>query len=227
MVETVAAEDNKVFRWNDAELIPVRVFSETTGWVRSLYPTTSAPTVLVSGIPMHRIKDTDPVRDTKSKIKALGAPRGRVLDTATGLGYTAIEAAKTAIDVVTIELDPSALEIARMNPWSAGLFDTAKIQGILGDAFDAVGAMENSAFSAVIHDPPTTALGGDLYSLEFYEQLYRVLSRRGRLYHYVGDPDSAHGKRVYQGIMRRLTEAGFADVRREPLAYGITANKRG
>ena len=55
---------------------------------------------------MHRIKGTDPIRDTKEKLKALGPVSGRVLDTATGLGYTAIEAAKTADHVLTLELDP-------------------------------------------------------------------------------------------------------------------------
>ena len=52
---------------------------------------------------------------------------GCVLDTATGLGYTAIEAAKTAEQVVTIELDPVALEIARLNPWSQTMFDNPEI----------------------------------------------------------------------------------------------------
>jgi predicted methyltransferase len=61
---------------------------------------------------------------------------GQVLDTATGLGYTAIEAAKTAAHVTTIELDPTALEVARCNPWSQALFDNPKIMQRIGDSFD-------------------------------------------------------------------------------------------
>ncbi|MGE5335470.1 MAG: spermine synthase, partial [Nitrososphaerota archaeon] len=95
------------------EIAEIRVFSQTTNWVRSLYPTQSAPTMLVSGVPMHRIKDTDPWRDTLAKVKSLAPIIGRVLDTATGLGYTAIVASETAAEVVTIELDPAGLEIAR------------------------------------------------------------------------------------------------------------------
>ena len=38
-----------------------------------------------------------------------------MLDVCTGLGYTAIAAARTAEHVVTIELDPTVLEVARRN----------------------------------------------------------------------------------------------------------------
>jgi uncharacterized protein len=81
-----------------------------------------APTLLISGIPMHRIKDTTPLLDTRQKLKALGKPYGRILDTATGLGYTAIQAAQTANQVITIEFDPAVHDICRLNPWSAELF---------------------------------------------------------------------------------------------------------
>jgi len=81
-------------------------------------------------------KGTDPYRDTRQKIRAVSPLRGRVLDICTGLGYTAIEAAKTAEEVVTIELDPTALEVARLNPWSRPLFDNPRIRQIVGDAFE-------------------------------------------------------------------------------------------
>lgn len=227
VLQRIAEEERKVFLWDGEEATQARVFSETTGWVRTLCPTETAPTVLVSGIPMHRIKDMDPLRDTAAKLKALGAPKGRVLDTATGLGYTAIAAGCTATEVVTVELDDAALEIAKLNPWSRELFETPNIRQLVADVGEAVRGMESGCFGAIIHDPPTTALGGDLYSAAFYEQLYRLLSRGGRLYHYIGDPDSAHGKKTTQGVMRRLAEVGFQSVRREPQAFGVTATKRG
>ena len=86
------------------------------GRAYSLMPTEGAPTLLVWGIPMHRIKGTNPQRDTLTKIQAIAPVAGRVLDTCTGLGYTAIEAARTAEQVVTIELDPTVLEVARLQP---------------------------------------------------------------------------------------------------------------
>ena len=82
---------------------------------------------------MHRIKGIDPYQDTLKKIRTVAPISGRVLDTCTGLGYTAIEAAQTAREVVTIELDPTVLEVARLNPWSRELFDNPRIQQIVGD----------------------------------------------------------------------------------------------
>jgi len=57
---------------------------------------------------MHRIKHTDPWADSQMKIAALTPVSGRVLDTATGLGYTAILAARTAEEVACISFRPSA-----------------------------------------------------------------------------------------------------------------------
>jgi predicted methyltransferase len=172
---------------------------------------------------MHRIKNTDPMADTQAKIRALGAPRGSVLDTATGLGYTAIEAARTAQRVLTVELDPGAIEIARLNPWSEGLFQSSRIEQRMGDVAAVVRELPAASFEAVLHDPPTMALGGDLYGADFYRELKRVLKRGGRLFHYVGDPDSGLGAKTYPGVMRRLSECGFRNVRRQPDAFGVTA----
>ena len=224
-LEEIAEAERKCFLVDNGDLKEIRIFSETTGWVRSLAPTRGAPTMLVSGIPMHRIKDIDPYEDTRLKIRAISPVHGRVLDTATGLGYTAIEAAKTASEVITIEIDPAALEIARMNPWSRDLFSNPKIRSIVGDVFDEITRFDSSEFSVVIHDPPTFQFAGELYSSAFYEQLFRVLSRRGRLFHYVGDPESGVGQRMTKGVIRRLQDAGFGKVVRRPEAFGVIASK--
>jgi predicted methyltransferase len=205
---------------------PIKGFSEFSGRVYGLMPTESAPTMLISGIPMHRIKDTNPHEDTLNKIRTLKPIKGDVLDTTTGLGYTAIEAAKTATHVVTIEIDPTAQEIARQNPWSQALFDNPKIKQIIGDAFDEIGEFEAESFSTIIHDPPMFSLAGDLYSREFYQQAFRVLKPNGRIFHYIGDPESKSGARVTAGAIRRLQEAGFKGVTRAPWAFGVVAHKR-
>jgi hypothetical protein len=188
-------------------------------------PTENAPTMLVAGLPMHRIKGVDPYQDTRRKIKAASPVVGKVLDTATGLGYTAIQAARTADEVITVELDPTSLQVARLNPWSADLFDNPRITQIVADAWDAVEEMEDDTFSCIIHDPPTFSLAGDLYSTDFYAELYRVLRRKGRLFHYVGDPESKSGANVTRGVVRRLGEAGFTRVKRRPEAFGVLALK--
>ncbi len=204
---------------------PIQFYSELTERLYSLYPTQGAPTMLISGIPMHRIKGTDPHTDTLEKVRAIKPMVGEVLDTATGLGYTAIEAARTAEHVTTIELDPVALQVCRLNPWSQDLFDDTKVTQVIGDSFEVVAEMEAGSFTRVIHDPPAFSLAGDLYSGEFYGELYRVMRNRSRLFHYIGDPESKSGRSIMSGVMRRLEEVGFRQIRRAPRAFGVVAEK--
>lgn len=197
-------------------LRPVREFSAATGWVRTLLPTADAPTTLVAGFAMHRLEGATPLADTRAKVRALGTPRGRALDTATGLGYTAIALARTCTEVVTVERDPAAIALARRNPWSAELFANEKIRLELGDVAERVRELDAAAFATVLHDPPTVQLAGDLYGLAFYRELRRVLRPGGRLFHYVGDSAG----RV-AGVLRRLDTAGFVNLRRVPSALGV------
>jgi predicted methyltransferase len=224
-IATIAASENGCFRIEDGQAHKIQAYSRHTARTYSLYPTPSAPTMLVSGLPMHRIKDTDPHRDTLAKIRAAAITRGRALDTCTGLGYTAIEAAKAADEVITIELDPAAQDIARLNPWSQALFDNPRITQIIGDAVDVVAGVEAGSFARIVHDPPTFALGGDLYSGAFYADLYRALKPGGRLFHYIGDLNSASGSRVARGAVERLKRAGFRGVTPRPEAFGVVAVK--
>lgn len=225
-VERVAADTNKCFIWRDGQFEDIRVFSETTNWSRSLFPTACAPTTLVAGLTMHRIVGTDPLQDTAEKIRAV-RPSGLVLDTATGLGYTAI-AATSLPDVervITVELDPAALEIARLNPWSQELFNHPKIEQIVADVFDVVEQAPDASYATIIHDPPTIKLAGDLYSADFYVELFRALKPRGRLFHYIGDPASPAGKAVSRGVVERLTRVGFRRVTPVLRAFGVVAHK--
>ncbi|MFC1997894.1 methyltransferase [Chloroflexota bacterium] len=224
VLQEIASAPNNCFTLQDGLPEKILTYSEYTSSTYSLYPTESAPTMLISGIPMHRIKDTNPERDTLEKIKA-AQPAGRVLDTATGLGYTAILAAKTAEHVITVELDLAAQEICRLNPWSQGLFDTPNIEQRIGDSFDVIETIEDASLNRIIHDPPTFSLAGHLYSRDFYAEMYRVLKPGGRAFHYIGDPDSKSGRRTTAGAIRRLEQAGFSQVRRTPRAFGVVAFK--
>ena len=226
IVEEIAANEVACYAIEGGEAYKIQRFSEAMGRVYSLMPTRRAPTMLISGIPMHRIKDVDPTEDTRRKIRA-AAPRGRTLDTATGLGYTAIAAAKRAEtdSIITIEIDPTGLEIARLNPWSQELFDNPKIQQVIGDSFDVVETFDDDSFSTIIHDPPIMSLAGDLYSTDMYRELHRILKRSGRLFHYIGDPEGKMGSNVTRGAMRRLQDAGFSRIDRRPEAFGVVAYK--
>lgn len=234
-------EDDKLLAWGVIEEIarsesscylieagipkPIQFFSNLTNRMYSLYPTRGAPTMLVSGIPMHRIKDTDPYQDTLEKIRRIKPLVGQVLDTATGLGYTAIQAARNAEQVTTIELDPVVLNVCRLNPWSQELFTNPRITQLIGDSCEIIAQMEDKRFSRVIHDPPAFSLAGNMYSATFYSELYRVMRNRGRLFHYIGDPESRSGRRITGGVIRRLEQAGFSQVRRVPRAFGVIAVK--
>jgi predicted methyltransferase len=224
-VGEIARSETKCFLVDGDDLSEIRVFSEATGRVCSLYPTGGAPTMVIGGFPMHRIKGTDPYKDTLEKIRAASPIVGRVLDTTTGLGYTAIEAARAPLctEVVTVELDPGSLEIARQNPWSRDLFSNPRITQIVGDSFDIIKTFPSDRFTRIIHDPPTFSLAGELYSGEFYRECYRVLAHGGRLFHYVGNLESSAGSTVSRGAIKRLKEAGFARVVSKPQAFGVVA----
>jgi predicted methyltransferase len=226
-IKEIVRSQTKCFSLDENGLSEIRVFSEVTGRVCSLYPTGGAPTMVIGGFPMHRIKGTDPHRDTLEKVKAAAPIVGRVLDTTTGLGYTAIEAARspTCLGVTTIELDPASLDVARWNPWSQLLFNNSKIEQLVGDSYDLIRTFPDNTFARIIHDPPTFSLAGELYSGEFYRQCYRVLAGGGRLFHYIGNLESGSGNQVSRGAIRRLKEAGFSRILPRPQAFGVVAYK--
>jgi predicted methyltransferase len=222
----ISANENACFHIQDNTAVKINLFSEELQRAYSLLPTQSAPTMLVSGITMHRIINSDPHRDTLEKIRAAGKMTGDVLDTTMGLGYTAIQAAQTAAAVQTIELDPTVVEVCRLNPWSQDLFTNPKITRHVGHCWDVIeDEFADDQFSTIIHDPPMFNMAGELYSADFYRELYRILKPRGRLFHYIGNPDSKSGAKVTRGTIRRLKEVGFGRVSPQPRAFGVLAFK--
>jgi uncharacterized protein len=224
-IDEITGSENGCFAIKNGRAEKIRAFSATTNRVCSLMPTAGAPTMLVAGFTMHRIKDCDPYQDGLAKVRAIAPIRGIVLDTATGLGYTAIEAARTAVHVHTIELDPGAQEIARQNPWSQPLFEHPAITLHLGDSDEVVETFPDGMFDRIIHDPPPVSLAGHLYGAEFYRKLNRILKTKGRLFHYIGNPGSRSMMNTARGVSDRLRAAGFSRVRPWPQAFGVVAEK--
>jgi predicted methyltransferase len=224
-VDEVASQETACFTLEGGRAIKITRFSHVTNRACSLMATDGAPTLIVAGFTMHRIVGIEPNEDTRRKIATIAPVHGRVLDTCTGLGYTAIAAAQRAEQVVTIELDPTVLEIARLNPWSRALFDDGHITRIVADSVDEVRRLPAETFSIVLHDPPTFSLAGDLYSGAFYQELYRVLKDGGRLFHYIGRVESKKSHALARGVMRRLAEAGFRRVDPAPAAFGLVAHR--
>jgi hypothetical protein len=224
-IEKISQSEVNCYTINAEGFQAIQTFSAETNRMCSLMPTRGAPSMLIAGFVMHRIKDVNPWQDTQRKIAAIAPVNGAVLDTATGLGYTAILAARSAESVTTIELDPGAQAIAHLNPWSQELFINPKITQLMGDAYEVVPTFADESFARIIHDPPTFSLAGELYSGVFYRELYRILKRGGRLFHYIGDPNSKASGGVTRGALKRLQESGFTRVVRRPEAYGVIAYK--
>lgn len=222
-VERVADNDSVCFRLDGGDVNPLRIFSEAANRSFQLWPTPSAPALLISGFLMHRVRDVAPEEGAARMVRALGKVHGALLDTTTGLGYAAIAAAESASRVVTVELSPVVRDLSRLNPWSRELFEHPRIELRDGDSAELVPTLEPGSFSAVVHDPPAINLAGELYSSVFYGGLRRVLARGGKLFHYVGDAKSPSGSRTTRGVVKRLREAGFSRVTVVEDAFGVLA----
>ncbi|MFH1126861.1 MAG: methyltransferase domain-containing protein [archaeon] len=205
----------------------MKFYDEKTRRFYKLVPTGTWPALEISGIIMHRVKGTDPKTDAGMKMRVLGNVSGVVLDCCTGLGYMAILAARrqSVVKVVTIEKDENVILIARKNPYSRELFYNTKIGLVNGDASLEIKKFDGASFDYIFHDPPRVSLASELYSLEFYSELFRVLKRGGKLFHYVGKPGVKQGKNYLKGIIKRLNMAGFLSVAWVDDVQGVVARK--
>ncbi len=217
----------RILALEDGELYVVEARTES-GYYKLVPVSPGAPPTLeINGIHMHRVKDTDPLRDTLSKVRAARIGRGhRVLDVCTGLGYTAIASARRGASLVhTVEVDEYVLWIAERNPWSRGLGDP-RITIILGDAVEVLGELPLEFYDRIIHDPPRlTPSTGDLYSQNFYQLLYKLLKPGGILFHYTGEPGRIRGLNVPGSVASRLRRAGFEVIGYDDRALGVVARK--
>lgn len=187
----------------------------------------SPPALLIDGVLMHRVKDVSPVEDAEMKARLCARRGADLLEVCTGLGYSTIACLDMGVrSIVTIERDHEVIDLARVNPWSKRLFTDERVRLIDGDAVEKVQSFEGSMFDSILHDPPRFSMSPELYTAEFYSQLWRVMRPKGILYHYVGTPGAKHGRRDMQkGIMTRLRVAGFRDVSRDEGSLGVTARR--
>ena len=85
-------------------------------------------------------------------------------------------------------------------------------------------ALASDSVDAILHDPPRFGIAGELYSQVFYDQLARVLRRKGKLFHYTGAPNKlTSGRDVAGEVVKRLRHAGFST---EVIGDGILAMKK-
>ena len=191
-----------------------------------LAPTAGSPLLEISGVKMHISKGTDPFVSASEMAKQAVRKGDKVLDCCSGLGYAAIAAHRLgASEVLTIELSPEVMGLRAQNPWSSDLGKEGIVQR-QGSSYELIRTMDAAAFDSVIHDPPRFSLAGELYSEEFYRQIYRVLRRDGQLFHYTGNPHIIKkGSSFVDGVIRRLKAAGFKNIVKVEHLMGVSAKK--
>ena len=92
------------------------------------------------------------------------------------------------------------------------------------NVFDEIKVFKSNMFDIVIHDPPRLSMATELYSFDFYKQVFRVLKNNGKLYHYTGSPGSKNRKiNLIGNVSKRLKQAGFKNI--EKVHYGLKAVK--
>ncbi|HLC72140.1 MAG TPA: methyltransferase domain-containing protein [Candidatus Nanoarchaeia archaeon] len=175
--------------------------SPETGEFYKLIPTSGRPLLQISGTSMHKQPFVERVQ--KEQL------RGNVLDAGTGLGYTAMEAAKTAKHVTTIEHDPTVMELQKLSLWSQELFTRKNITLLEGDVTQLVRNAPKESFDNIIYDAGTPRSSGLFFSTEHYAETYRVLKRNGKLYHYLPRPQIEQGRDFAKAIIQRLEELRF------------------
>jgi len=217
-----AIKGNFLYLIEDERVTKIAFFSEATNRFYKLTPTADWPTISISSVPMHRL--ASPKADTINKVGLL-EPYGRVLDTCMGSGYTAILGAKTAKEVITFEKDETILQLARLNPWSQGLFGSANIQISHADVSTAIRGFADRFFDCVMHDPPTFRLAPELFAEAFYRQLFRTLKTGGRLFHYTPLYKVKQGFDFPASIEKKLKKAGFKILHFDKRIGGILCRK--
>jgi predicted methyltransferase len=206
-----ACKERTIYYWNGA------AFQQASRFNRSLIklvPTEwGPPTFEIDGIKMLPTLQLSPYEDARRKVSLIEPEGKTVLDTCGGLGYFAAWClALGARQVLSFEKNPDVLWLRTLNPWSPeGSGDTdTRLQLTLADVAEHIATLPDRSVDAILHDPPRFGIAGELYSQAFYDQLARVLRRRGRLFHYTGTPNKlTSGRDVPNEVATRLRRAGF------------------
>lgn len=219
----IEAKETRIYTLEQGrlELLEVR-----DGGYYKLVPTDQAPLLEISGVKMHISKGINPFESAGQMAAQVVKKGDRVLDTCSGLGYAASAALNLgAREVVSVELSATVMALRQKNPWSQRIYGSG-IQLVQGDIEAYIQGLAADSFDAVIHDPPRFSLAGELYGERFYREIFRVLKRRGALFHYTGNPHLLkRGSSFIDQAAKRLKLAGFTNVVKVPELMGLRAQK--
>ncbi len=218
-LETCA--DRTIYHWDGETFQPVSRFK--TSLIKLVPTQWGPPTFEIDGIKMLPTAHVSPYADAERKV-GLIQPRGKVvLDTCGGLGYFAAWCLLgQARQVLSFEKAADVIWLRSLNPWSPEIGGGLTL--IQGDITEQIVLLPSDSVDAILHDPPRFGIAGELYSQVFYDQLARVLKRKGKLFHYTGAPNKlSRGRDVASEVLKRLRNAGFIA---ELNGDGILARKR-
>jgi uncharacterized protein len=202
-----SCKDRTIYYWTGEGFEPAARF--TTSLIKLVPTEWGPPTFEIDGIKMLPTAQVSPYADAGRKV-GLIQPRGKaILDTCGGLGYFAAWCLQGGAGrVLSYEKNPDVIWLRSLNPWSPGTDPALTLTQ--GDIVESIATLPSGSFDAVLHDPPRFGIAGELYSQAFYDQLARVLKRRGKLFHYTGTPNKlSSGRDVASEVAKRLRRAGF------------------
>ncbi|MBL4828577.1 MAG: RsmD family RNA methyltransferase [Aliivibrio sp.] len=222
-LKRIVKKTQRIYLCRDGDIIPLE--DRTFGYYK-LVPTAGAPLLEISGVKMHISKGTDPFVSASEMAQQAVRKGDKVLDCCSGLGYAAIAAHRLgASEVLSIELSREVMGLRAQNPWSNDLGKEGIVQR-QGSSFELIRTLPATSFDSVIHDPPRFSLAVELYSEEFYQEMFRVLRQDGRLFHYTGNPHVVKkGGSFVNGVIRRLKAVGFRHVKKVEHLMGVSAQK--
>lgn len=222
-LHAILEKENRIFCLEDGLLEVLE--SREAGYYK-LVPTDRAPLLEISGVKMHISKGTSPFESAGQMAAQVVRKGGRVLDTCSGLGYAASAALQLgAHQVISVEESATVMALRQKNPWSQAIYGPG-IDLVHADISTYILELADESFDAVIHDPPRFSLAGELYGEQFYREIFRVLKRRGALFHYTGNPHLLRrGTSFIEKAAQRLRAAGFIKVVKVAELMGVTAYK--
>lgn len=214
-LDKIAKNRKKAFLVEKDNIYMIQFFDDTTNKFYKLRPSSrnNAPTIEISGKPVHVRLGIDPMGVCKRKIDCISPVKGVCLDTCLGIGYTAKLLCENGADkVISFEARRAVLDIIEVNPWSSDVLENEKIDIRIENAAEGIKEFRNGFFDIVVHEPPSYRSAVDLYQEGFYEELYRVMKIGGKLYHYV-ETSRKKSLDTVSAVRKRLEKAGFRNIR--------------
>jgi predicted methyltransferase len=200
-------KDRTIYHWDGLTFQPAARYS--TSLIKLVPTDWGPPTFEIDGIKMLPTARISPYDDAERKVALIAPSRKLILDTCGGLGYFAAWCLRgQASQVLSYEKNADVIWLRSLNPWSPKAGDGLSLTQ--ADIAEVILTLPSQSVDAILHDPPRFGIAGELYSQNFYEQLARVIKRKGKLFHYTGTPNRLTSHReVPQEVLNRLRRAGF------------------